>query len=97
MATKKTSAQKRHEQSEVKRLHNKAIKTLCRTRAKQFLAAVKAKDSELALTKLRVLVKDLDTAQSKGVLKRNAVSRKKSRMMKLYNVSFVSKTQEAKA
>ncbi|MBQ7970116.1 MAG: 30S ribosomal protein S20, partial [Treponema sp.] len=36
------------------------------------------------------LVSELDSARSKGVLTRNAVSRKKSRMMKLYNVSFAA-------
>ncbi|MDE6774236.1 MAG: 30S ribosomal protein S20, partial [Treponemataceae bacterium] len=39
---------------------------------------------------LRTLVSKLDSARSKGVLTRNAVSRKKSRMMKLYNVSFAA-------
>ena len=36
------------------------------------------------------LQKELDSARSKGVLSRNAVSRKKSRMMKLFNVSFAA-------
>ena len=36
------------------------------------------------------LVKELDTAGSKGILSKNAVSRKKSRMMKLYNVTFAA-------
>ena len=33
-------------------------------------------------------VKELDTAAGKGILTKNSVSRKKSRMMKLYNASF---------
>jgi len=90
LAGKKTSAEKRHAQSEVRRLHNKAIKSTCRTYAKQFVEAVHAKDQKSAEEKLRRLVKELDSARSKGVLKRNAVSRKKSRMMKLYNVSFAA-------
>ena len=36
------------------------------------------------------LVSELDSARGKGVLTRNAVSRKKSRMMKLFNVSFAA-------
>ena len=88
MAVKKTSAEKRHAQSEVRRLHNKAIKSTCRTYAKQFVEAVHSKDN--AEAKLRALVSELDSARSKGVLKRNAVSRKKSRMMKLFNVSFAA-------
>lgn len=88
MAGKKSSAEKRHAQSEVRRLHNKAIKSTCKTYARQFVEAVHAKDQKLADEKLKCLVSELDSARSKGVMNRNAVSRKKSRMMKLYNVSF---------
>ena len=88
LATKKTSAEKRYAQSEVRRLHNKAIKSTCKTYAKQFVEAVHAKDQALAQAKLKSLVSELDSARSKGVLTRNAVSRKKSRMTKLYNVTF---------
>lgn len=90
LAGKKSSAEKRHAQSEVRRLHNKAIKSECRTIAKQFVAAVQKKDQAVAQDKLRMLVSKLDSARSKGVLTRNAVSRKKSRMMKLFNVSFAA-------
>ena len=90
MATKKTSAEKRYAQSEVSRLHNKAIKSTCKTYARQFVEAVHAKDKALAEKTLNTLVSQLDSARSKGVLTRNAVSRKKSRMMKLYNVSFAA-------
>ena len=91
MAGKKTSAEKRYAQSEVRRLHNKAIKSTCKTYAKQFVAAVHAKDQKLAEEKYKTLQKELDSARSKGVLTRNAVSRKKSRMMKLFNVTFAAK------
>ena len=90
MATKKTSAEKRYAQSEVRRLHNKAIKSTCKTYARQFVEAVHAKDKALAEKTLNTLVSQLDSARRKGVLTRNAVSRKKSRMMKLYNVSFAA-------
>ena len=91
MAGKKSSAEKRHAQSEVRRLHNKAIKSTCRTYAKQFVEAVQAKDQKLAEEKYKQLQKELDSARSKGVLKRNAVYRKKSRMMNLYNATFAAK------
>ena len=52
------------------------------------LEAVQAKDQKLAEEKYKTLQKALDSARSKGVLKRNAVSRKKSRMMNLYNATF---------
>ncbi|MBR4322752.1 30S ribosomal protein S20 [Treponema sp.] len=88
MARNQTSAQKRFRQSEVRRMHNKAIKSECRTYVKQFVEAVHAKDSKLAQEKLVLLTSKLDSARSKGVLTRNSVSRKKSRMQKLYNVTF---------
>lgn len=88
MAGKNTSAEKRHAQSEVRRLHNKAIKSTCKTYAKQFVEAVQAKDQKLAEETYKKLQKELDSARTKGVLTRNAVSRKKSRMMNLYNVTF---------
>lgn len=90
MAGKQTSAQKRYAQSEVRRLHNKAIKSTCKTYAKQFVEAVHAKDQKLAEEKYVQLQKELDSAYSKGVLKRNAVARKKSRMMNLFNATFAS-------
>ena len=88
MAGKQSSAEKRHAQSEVRRLHNKSIKSECKTYAKQFIEAVQAKDQKLAEEKYKTLQKALDSARSKGVLTRNAVSRKKSRMMNLFNATF---------
>ena len=84
----KNHLQKKDMQSEVRRLHNKAIKIEVRTYARQFVEAVQAKDEKLAKERLTTLVSKLDSARSKGVLTRNAVSRKKSRMAKLFNVSF---------
>ena len=90
MARNQTSAQKRFRQSEVRRMHNKAIKSECHTYVRQFVEAVQAKDSKLAQEKLVLLTSKLDSARSKGVLSRNAVSRKKSRMQRLYNVTFAA-------
>ncbi|MCR4821564.1 MAG: 30S ribosomal protein S20 [Treponema sp.] len=90
MARNQTSAEKRFRQSEVRRMHNKAIKSECRTYVRQFVEAVHAKDSKLAQEKLVLLTSKLDSARSKGVMNRNAVSRKKSRMQKLFNVTFAA-------
>ncbi|MDR2898052.1 MAG: 30S ribosomal protein S20 [Spirochaetaceae bacterium] len=88
MAVKRSSAEKRHKQSEVRRLRNKAAKSSVRTSAKKYVAAVHTKDAAVSEARLKELVKELDTAAGKGILTKNAASRKKSRMMKLYNVSF---------
>ena len=90
MARNQTSAQKRFRQSEDRRLHNKAIKSECRTYVRQFIEAVQAKDQKLAEEKLRIMVSKLDSARSKGVLKRNSVSRKKSRMPNFFNKTIAA-------
>ncbi len=91
MSVKKTSAEKRHAQSEVRRMRNKAVKSEVHTSVRKFLEAVQKKDQKLALENLRALESELDNAGRKGVMKANAVSRKKSRMAKLYNVTFAAK------
>ncbi|MBQ9630860.1 MAG: 30S ribosomal protein S20 [Treponema sp.] len=88
MARNQSSAEKRFRQSEVRRIHNKAIKSKCRTLVKKFVQSVHEKDAALAMEKYKLLQKELDSAKSKGVLKANTVARKKSRMMKLYNNAF---------
>lgn len=90
MSVKKTSAEKKHAESVVRHLRNKAVKSQVHTSARKYLAAVQKKDQELALKTLRELESELDNAGRKGVMKRNAVSRKKSRMATLYNVTFAA-------
>jgi len=89
LAVKKTSAEKRHRQSEERRFRNKAVRSSARTHVKKFVTAVHTKDQALASEILKILCKELDTAGRKGILSAHSVSRKKSRMMRLYNVSFV--------
>jgi small subunit ribosomal protein S20 len=87
---KKSSAYKRHKQSEVRRLQNKSAKSTVRTSIRKFVTLARKKDidssgiveSEAAL---RDMVKKLDTASRKGIINRNAAARKKSRMQKLFN------------
>jgi small subunit ribosomal protein S20 len=90
LSVKKTSAEKRHAQSEVRRMRNKAVKSEVHTSVRKYLEAVQKKDQKLALEKLRALESELDNAGRKGVMKANAVSRKKSRMANLYNVTFAA-------
>ncbi len=85
MAVKRSSAEKRHRQSEERRLRNKAAKSAVRTSVKRFTAAAQKKDlSEAGLT-LQEMIKKLDNASRKGIIKKNAASRKKSRMQRLFN------------
>ena len=89
MTKKKSSAEKRHRQSEERRLRNKSVKSSVRTSAKKFVVlAQKSRNStELseAETALKDMIKKIDTAAQKGILKKNTAARKKSRMQRLFN------------
>lgn len=85
MATKSKSAEKRHRQSEERRLRNKTVKSAIRTTAKKVLQNVQKKDSEASKAVLLDMIKKLDTAARKGIVKKNAAARKKSRMQRLVN------------
>jgi small subunit ribosomal protein S20 len=85
MADKITSAEKRHRQSEERRMRNKAVKSSVRTSAKKFVALAETKTVSEAEAALKDMIKKLDTASRKGIIKKNAASRKKSRMQRLFN------------
>lgn len=74
------SAKKRVEIGERNRLRNQAIKSRVKTIVKKVLVAIEANEAETAKTALTVAYKELDKAVSKGVLKKNTVSRKKARL-----------------
>lgn len=73
---------KRNKQNETARERNKAVKSELRTRAKNALAAVGAEDDEATL---RLAIKRIDMAASKGVIHKNQAANKKSGLMKRVN------------
>ena len=90
MAKKKSSAEKRRRQSEERRLRNKSVKSSVRTSAKKFVAlAHKSERGSAEIneteTALREMIKKIDTAAQKGIIKKNTAARKKSRMQRLFN------------
>jgi len=91
LATKISSAEKRHRQSEDRRIRNKAVKSSVRTSVKRFVAASQKKDMEEASAFLKEMIAKLDSASRKGIIKKNAASRKKSRMQRLYNSLLAAK------
>ena len=70
---------KRNKQSAVDRERNKAVKSELRTRTKNAVAAVGSEDEESAL---RLAIKRIDMAASKGVIHKNQAANKKSGLMK---------------
>jgi small subunit ribosomal protein S20 len=87
LAKKKSSAEKRHRQSEDRRMRNKMAKSAVKTSVKKFVALAHKKDPD-AETALREMTKKIDTAARKGIIKKNAAARKKSRMQKFFNTTM---------
>lgn len=79
------SAIKRVSVTEKKTLRNNIIKSSYRTAVKKFESAVEAGNKEEAKTLLIDATKKIDQAYSKGVLKQNTASRKKSNIAKKFN------------
>ena len=86
MAKKSSSAEKRHRQSEERRMRNKAVKSAVRTSVKKLVVLVQKKDPESEAA-LKDMIKKIDTASRKGIIKKNAAARKKSRMQRFYNTA----------
>ena len=84
MAKKKSSAEKRHRKSEERRLRNKSAKSSVRTSVKKFVTLAQKKDPE-AEAALKEMIKKIDTAAGKGIIKKNTAARKKSRMQRYFN------------
>ena len=85
MSSKVKSAEKRHRQSEERRKRNKAVKSSVRTSAKKFVLLAHKKETGEAETALKDMIKKIDSAARKGIIKKNAAARKKSRMQRLFN------------
>lgn len=80
------SAIKRVSVIETKTLRNNMIKSEYKTAVKKFQAAVAEGDKEKATVALKLATKKIDGACSKGIIKKNTASRKKSTLAKQLNV-----------
>ena len=90
LAKKKDSAAKRYRQSEERRLRNKSVKSSVRTSAKKFVVLAQKSGRDPANVgnaeaALKDMIKKIDTAAQKGIVKKNTAARKKSRMQRLFN------------
>ena len=79
------SAVKRVSIIEKKTLQNNMIKSEYKTAVRKFEAAVAAGNKEEAEKLLKAATKKVDGACSKGIIKKNTASRKKSNMAKKLN------------
>lgn len=90
------SAIKRVRVSEKKALNNSIIRTKYKTAVKKYEKA-NSEESENAFELLSLAKKAIDHASSKGVISKNAASRKKSKLEKKLAVKPVSKKATKKA
>lgn len=79
------SAKKRVLVTEKKTERNKAIKSEVKTEIKKFLALVQSGDKVAATEKFSYTCSVIDSAVSKGVLKKNTAANKKSGLAKKLN------------
>ncbi|ONI37581.1 30S ribosomal protein S20 [Candidatus Epulonipiscium fishelsonii] len=79
------SAKKRIKVIATKTARNRAITSAVKTYSKKVISAVQAKDKELAQTQLKIAVKKIDQATSKGIFHSNTAGRKKSKLQRLVN------------
>jgi len=82
MAERIKSGIKRHRQSLKKRDRNTVVKSALKTQLKKFETAVESKDVSAAQAVLKETEIKLRKAASKGVMKKETVSRKVSRISK---------------
>lgn len=79
------SAVKRVEITRLRTLRNARIKSALKTTIRKFEEALKTADRDDASLKLRNAVRVIDKAVTKGILHKNAASRKKSRLTRRFN------------
>lgn len=70
---------KRNRQNERRRQRNKSVRSELKTRVKSALLAA---GSEQEIEALRLAVRRLDAAASKGIIHKNQAARRKSRLMR---------------
>jgi small subunit ribosomal protein S20 len=84
------SAKKRVEVAEKNRLRNVAFKSSIKTAVKKVLESLSAGDENTIQEKLSKVYQLLDKAVSKGILHKNTVARKKSRLTQKINKDLVA-------
>ena len=72
------SAKKRVLVTETKTLQNKMFRSSLKTMIKKYDAALQSGDKEAASAAYKAAVKKIDQAAAKGIISKNAASRKKS-------------------
>lgn len=84
------SAKKRIRSNERKRLRNVSVKSAIKTEIKKVEQAISEGNFESAKAQFSKMASILDSAATKGIIKKNTASRKKSRIAKKINAILAS-------
>jgi len=84
------SAQKQERVAERRRLHNKSIRTLCKTSITKAERLIFSGELQSAQAAVVAAISALDKAAEKGVIHPNNAARRKSRLMKKLNEALAS-------
>ncbi len=77
---------KRNKQNETRRLRNKSVRSEMKTRVKNAVSLAEADPSSAESQEaLRLAIKNIDSAKSKGVMHANQAANRKSKLMKRIN------------
>ena len=89
------SAQKQMRVAEKRQLHNKSIRTLCKTSITKAERLIFSGELESAQAAVVTAISALDKAAKKGVIHPNNAARRKARLMKKLNEAQASASAEA--
>lgn len=90
------SSEKRNRQTQKRRVRNQAVRSYVKTAVKKLREALDVGDAAAAKKALSAAEKALGSASSKGVLHKNAASRRISRLAHAVAKTTVAKTAVAK-
>jgi len=79
------SSKKRIRSNETKRVRNLVVRSKVKTEVKKVEDAIAQGNAELAKSLLSAVTSALDSASTKGIIKKNTGSRKKARLTKKIN------------
>ncbi len=81
------SAAKRVRQNIKREERNRRVKSMLKTSIRRFEESMDSGDREDARVKLNAAVRQIDKAQSKGIMHKNNAARKKSHLNRVFNRS----------
>lgn len=84
------SALKKMRQAERRRVRNQMIKSRVKSLIKKARVSIESGDLEEARVSVGEAISALDRAAERGILHHNNAARRKSRLMKRYNVAFTA-------